>query len=95
MGPQVNEEELIHTLIDQFKENQDLSIEYRENIAVSLAYSASIKSGQRLDLEEMKHLVDQLFACSIPFKSPRGKNCMISFDLDELGGLFDSGKISM
>jgi DNA mismatch repair protein MutL len=95
MGPQINEEELIHTLIDQFKENQDLSIEYRENIAVSLAYSASIKSGQRLDLEEMKHLVDQLFACSIPFKSPRGKNCMISFDLDELGGLFDSGKISM
>lgn len=95
MGPQVNEEELIHTLIDQFKENQDLSIEYRENIAVSLAYSASIKTGQRLDLEEMKHLVDQLFACSIPFKSPRGKNCMISFDLDELGGLFDSGKISM
>ena len=95
MGPQVNEEELIHTLIDQFKENQDLSIEYRENIAVSLAYSASIKSGQRLDLEEMKHLVDQLFACSIPFKSPRGKNCMISFDLDELDGLFDSGKISM
>lgn len=95
MGTQVNEEELIHTLIDQFKENQDLSIEYRENIAVSLAYSASIKTGQRLDLEEMRHLVDQLFACSIPFKSPRGKNCMISFDLDELGGLFDSGKISM
>ena len=95
MDASVNEEDLIHGLIDQFKENQDLSVEYRENIAISMAYSSSIKKGKRLSLEEMKGLVDQLFACSMPFKSPRGNTCVISLDMDEIAAMFESGKIPM
>ena len=95
MDAAVNEEDLVHGLIDQFKENQDLSVEYRENIAISMAYSSSIKKGKRLSIEEMKGLVDQLFACSMPFKSPRGNTCVISFDMDEIAALFESGKIPM
>jgi DNA mismatch repair protein MutL len=95
MDASVNEEDLVHGLIDQFKENQDLSVEYRENIAISMAYSSSLKKGKRLSMEEMKVLVDQLFACSMPFKSPRGNTCIISFDLEEIAALFDSGKIPL
>ena len=95
MDPAVNEEDLLHDLIQQFKENQDLSIEYRENIAISMACSSCIQKGRRLTEAEMQKMVDQLFACAMPFKSPRGKSCLISYDLDDIAQQFNSGKMPL
>ncbi len=84
-----DERALLEMLIDQFNRNLELRIDAGENVARSLARSGAIRKGQVLEPTEMQALIDQLFACEIPFKSPSGKNCIITFDLDELARRFD------
>ena len=54
-----------------------------------MACSAAIKRGQLLSTAEMQALIDQLFACLAPFKTPTGRNCFITFELDELAKRFE------
>jgi DNA mismatch repair protein MutL len=79
---------VIETLLEQYKSDQDLKLGTRERIAQAMARSASIKRGQALGQEEMRNLIDQLFACEQPFKSPSGKGCFITFELEELAKRF-------
>jgi DNA mismatch repair protein MutL len=79
-----DEQKMIEGLIGQFKQELDLKLDVQERIAKSMARSAATKRGTLLTVPEMQNLVDKLFACSMPFKSPFGKNCFITFDLEEL-----------
>lgn len=80
---------VIDQLIDQYKMGLDLKLDIKENIARSMARSAAIKRGQTLNKEEMQRLIDKLFACAIPFKSPTGRNCFHTFELEELAKMFE------
>ena len=80
----MEEQTVIEQLIEQYKANLDLDIGIKENIAQSMSKQASIKKGQTLTEPEMRQLIDQLFACEIPFKSPTGSNCFITFELEDL-----------
>ncbi len=82
-GP-LDEQTAIEQLIEQYKANLDLDIGIKENIAQSMSKQASIKKGHTLTEPEMRQLIDQLFACEIPFKSPTGSNCFITFELGDL-----------
>jgi DNA mismatch repair protein MutL len=84
-----NEKAAIEFLLEQFKINVELKLDAKENIARSMARSTAVKKGQKLSIQEMQVLIDQLFACEIPFKSPTGRNCFISFELDELKKRFE------
>lgn len=84
------EARLIETLLERYKANADLKLDMRENIARAMARSAAIKRGRNLTVEEMQALIDQLFACSLPFKSPSGRNCFISMELEELEKRFEA-----
>ncbi|MCI5082183.1 MAG: DNA mismatch repair endonuclease MutL [Saprospiraceae bacterium] len=84
MSGKVNQAELIEQLLEQYRSNLDLKLDLRENIARSMARSSAIKKGQYMSEEEMQSLIDQLFACEQPTKSPSGKNCVLTFDLDDL-----------
>lgn len=75
---------LIETLIDQYKLNTELKLDVNDNIARSMARSGAIKRGSALDVLQMQEIIDKLFACTMPYKSPAGKNCFVIFDLDEL-----------
>ena len=55
-----------------------------------MARSAALKRGQTLSQTEMRDLIDKLFACQIPYKSPAGRNCFITFDLAELLKRFEA-----
>ncbi len=79
-----NAKELIQQLISQYVDNIELQLGIEENLARSMAYSSSIKRGQKLNELEMQSLIDLLFACNVPFKNPTGKKCFITMDLDEL-----------
>jgi len=85
-----DELELIHHLMDQFKKGLEIKLDIQDNIARSMAKSAAVKRGQVLDVSEMRMLIDKLFACAIPYKSPSGRNCLHTFELNELAKLFDS-----
>ncbi len=81
--------QLLEILLEQYKSNLSLSLDIHENIARSMARSASIKRGQVLGVPEMQAIIDQLFACALPYKSPSGKNCFITFSLEELTKRFE------
>jgi len=53
-----------------------------------MARSTGIKHGQTLAPLEMQSIIDELFACEIPYQSPSGKNCFITYDLDDLAKQF-------
>ena len=79
-----DEQKVIESLLEQYKSEIDFQLDISERIARSLARSAAIKRGTPLSIRETQELIDQLFACSMPFKSPTGRNCFISFDLEDL-----------
>ncbi len=84
LGTGIDEQKLIESLLEQYKKNLDLKVDIKENIALSMARGASIKRGQILTASEMQALIDQLFACEVPYKSPRGGHCFITYDMDDL-----------
>lgn len=79
---------LIEGLLEQYKGNQDMKLDVQDRIARAMARSAAVKTGQLLDEREMQTLIDQLFACEVPFQSPSGQRCFITMDLDELAARF-------
>jgi DNA mismatch repair protein MutL len=89
LGAGQQEEVLVDKLLAQYKDNLELQLGTRENLARSMARSAALRRGQVLSVREMQDLIDQLFACSIPYQSPSGKNCFITYDLEELQKRFN------
>lgn len=83
-----NPQALVESMINLIKEELDLKIDISEKIAKALAKQASIKKGKSLSNLEMKEMIDTLFACEMPFKSPSGKKCFVTFELDELDKMF-------
>jgi DNA mismatch repair protein MutL len=83
-----DEQKIIESLLEQYKVEIDLHLDMSERIARSLARSAAVKRSTPLSIREMHEVIDQLFACAMPFKSPTGRNCFISFDLEDLQNSF-------
>lgn len=80
----------IHRFIETYAANQELNLDLKENIARSMASQMSISKGKKLSDLEMRELIDQLFACELPYSSPSGKKCFITFGLDEVEQRFRS-----
>lgn len=78
----------IETLLNQYRENLDLELDHRENIARSMAASAAVRVGDSLSGKEMSELINLLFACEMPHASPTGKKIFIKLRLDELAKQF-------
>jgi len=84
------EKELLEGLLEQFKKNQsELQLPVKENLASALAKRTSIKAGKKMEVEEMKGLVERLFACANPNYSPEGKPTFFTFDSSKLESYFN------
>ena len=59
-----------------------------EKLIASYACRSAIKAGQRLSVEEMKLLADQLFAVDNPYSCPHGRPTIYRLSLDEIGRWF-------
>ncbi|MCW3102414.1 MAG: mismatch repair protein MutL [Bacteroidetes bacterium] len=80
---------LLEGLIENYKQNlQELRSDKRENLARSMAYNMAVKSGKELKAEEMGALIDELFACKMPYSTPGGKPTVTTFSLDDLDRRF-------
>ncbi len=88
---QGNEKRIVEELIEQFKQNASVSkLSKRENLAKSIAYSSSIKVGRVLAVEEMKTMIDELFACTNAYTAPNGRFTFITLTTDELEKRFQN-----
>jgi DNA mismatch repair protein MutL len=59
-----------------------------EKLIASYACRSAIKAGQRLSVEEMKLLADQLFAVDNPYSCPHGRPTIYRLSLDEIARWF-------
>ncbi len=65
---------LIEEILEEYKSlGTDTGSKMTERVAKSVAKASAIPYGKILETEEMRVLVDQLFACSNPNHSPAGK----------------------
>lgn len=83
------EASILQEILDEYKNNQlRVKLEARDNIAKSFSCKAAIKAGDRLSEAEMRALIDQLFATSMPYVCPHGRPVLIKLSLAELDRRF-------
>ncbi|MDZ7379185.1 MAG: DNA mismatch repair endonuclease MutL [candidate division KSB1 bacterium] len=83
-----DEARLLIEVIDEYRENRRSGIEMRESVARSYACHAAIRAGERLSVEAMHALIDQLFATENPYYCPHGRPTVVNLSLEELARRF-------
>jgi DNA mismatch repair protein MutL len=82
--------DLLEGIIEGFKETEnDITFDKNNAIAKSLAKRSAIKPGKKLSQLEINELIDQLFACEMPYAAPNGDATIITLTLDELSKKFE------
>ncbi len=83
------ENAILMNIIDQYREYAATETDMRERVAKSFACRSAIMAGERLTVEAMNALIDQLFATENPYFCPHGRPVMITITVDELDRRFD------
>ena len=84
MEIELSTNEFLNQFIETYYKNQELQMGIKENLARSMAQQLKIKKGKTLSNHEMNDIIDRLFACEVPYNTPGGKRCFVTFGLDEL-----------
>lgn len=83
------EEMILLEMIDEYIFNhKEKKLETRDNIAKSYSCKTAIKAGDKLNEKEIRLLIDQLFATSMPYVCPHGRPIVIKISLDEFDRRF-------
>lgn len=81
---------LLEQLLEQLQSQRGgLRNERHHVLAAGMARSTAIRHGRMLSTTEMHDLIDRLFACSMPQRTPGGKPTLITYGLDELTDRFE------
>lgn len=84
-----HEVETLLGILQEFRKNEQFKqLEVRDNLAKSFSCKAAIKAGDRLAENEMRILVDKLFATSMPYVCPHGRPIVIKIPLEEFDKRF-------
>jgi len=75
---------IIEELLEHYKSTLGIKLSVEEKVAQSLSKASAIPYGKILGTEEMRDLVDNLFACSNPNFSPGGKQILTIVTMEEL-----------
>jgi len=70
-------------ILKQLEEELELNPDFRESLAKSIACKAAIKAGKKLTRKEMLNLINQLFACQMPYFCPHGRPLILKMPLAE------------
>jgi len=82
------EGKILLEIIDYYRETQDKKYQPHQKIAAAFACKSAIKSGEKLSVESMTALIDQLFATKEPFFCPHGRPVIVNLSLEELDRKF-------
>jgi DNA mismatch repair protein MutL len=84
-----DERTVLEDVIAQYKLNRErLKVSGRDNLAKSVARRSAIRPGTRLSPKEMRSLIDQLFACEMPYACPQGRPTILKISMEELDKRF-------
>ena len=80
---------ILQDMIAEYQDNASrLKLEKRDNLAKSYSCRNAIMAGQKLSLDEMRSLIDNLFATREPYSCPHGRPVIIKLSLDQLDRMF-------
>ncbi|MFN4994830.1 MAG: DNA mismatch repair endonuclease MutL [Bacteroidota bacterium] len=79
---------LLAEMLENYKQQSFATLNRHERIARSLAQKASIRKGTKLTLDEIKNLIDELFACAQPNYAPDGRACVVTMKSEDLFAMF-------
>ncbi len=83
------EEKTLVEMVDEYSLNQrEKKLDEKDNLAKSYSCKTAIKAGDKLNEKEMRLLIDQLFATSMPYVCPHGRPIVIKISLDEFDRRF-------
>jgi len=83
------EEKIVEEVVSLYKEyQQHAPTNVRDNLAKSYSCKSAIKAGDSLSEQEMRSLIDQLFATKMPYVCPHGRPVVLRISLDELDRRF-------
>ena len=84
-----SEEKILREFISEYMNNQtQKQLEEKDNISKSYSCKAAIKAGDKLSEKEMRLLIDQLFATTMPYVCPHGRPIVIKISLEEFDRRF-------
>lgn len=72
----------------QFNQREKKLTDTLDNIAKSYSCKTAIKAGDKLSEKEIRILIDELFATSMPYVCPHGRPIVIKISLDEFDKRF-------
>ena len=84
-----HEEMIVQEVLALYKEfQQDAPTNVRDNLAKSFSCKSAIKAGDSLSEQEMRGLIDQLFATKMPYVCPHGRPVVLRISIEELDRRF-------
>jgi len=83
------EEKVLLEILEEYTNNQrEKDYEEMENIAKSYSCKTAVKAGDNLNEKELRLLIDQLFATSMPYVCPHGRPIVVKISLNEFDRRF-------
>lgn len=76
--------EILFQLKDEFAQTSD----FRDSMAKALSCKAAIKAGEKLGKKDMLQLINDLFACQVPFFCPHGRPVLVKITMNEFDRKF-------
>ncbi|HOZ00556.1 MAG TPA: DNA mismatch repair endonuclease MutL [Candidatus Syntrophosphaera sp.] len=70
-------------ILKQLESELETNADFRDSLAKSIACKAAIKAGKRLTRKEMLNLINQLFACQMPYFCPHGRPLILKMPLSD------------
>jgi len=86
--PKWPHDRILHDILTELPSGRADVRELVESIAKTVACKAAIKAGDRLTEEEMRALIDQLFATELPYSCPHGRPTFMRMTSEELDKRF-------
>ncbi len=83
------EGEVLRELVDNYKTSREFDYSPGKRLAASYSCKAAVKAGDPLTEEEMRTLVDRLFATQHPYYCPHGRPIIIQLTMEELDKRFE------
>jgi DNA mismatch repair protein MutL len=86
--PKWPHDRILHDILEELPSGKPDVRDLVESIAKTVACKAAIKAGDRLTQEEMRSLIDQLFATELPYSCPHGRPTFMRMTSEELDKRF-------
>ncbi len=88
--PDGDESGVLEAILEQYKSEQDtVEDERRDRLARTLAQQSAVQRGQALSTAERRQLLQDLFACEMPYADPTGQPTTAKWSMEEIGKRFE------